>query len=221
VTSVWHKVAYDSKLKELDLEVKAQEDRDDDSDYDNEDEEGTEKLKEKIIELSIRYQVLSDYTSFLAVLEESTVDPSEGRVRKIIRNLNSADYSSKIRASVHSHQPSGTVFYSMVADPSEFGTGSQIESANSLVSMDFSLAANGANTPASGSADASESVELAITIRVIQPEFSRDPEDLSEKLAKALSFAGLIVGGLFLGYLRFLSLRGSQKSESEDDRKEE
>jgi len=84
VTSVWHKVAYDSKLKELDLEVKAER-----RDFDH-----TEEVKAKIIELSLKYQVLSDYTSFLAVLEESTVDPQDGRIKQTIKNLDSADYDA-------------------------------------------------------------------------------------------------------------------------------
>jgi len=83
ITPVWHKVAYDSKLKELDLEVKAE-----GRDFDH-----TEQVKATIIELSLKYQVLSDYTSFLAVLEESTVDPQDDRIKETIKNVDSADYA--------------------------------------------------------------------------------------------------------------------------------
>ena len=41
---------------------------------------------------SFKYQILSDYPSFLAVLQENTVDQNPNKI--IISNLNSVDYDS-------------------------------------------------------------------------------------------------------------------------------
>ncbi len=82
VTDIWHKLAYDVRIKELEQKVK--------STY------SPGSLKEEITGLSTRYQILSDYTSFLAVAEENTVDPKKegGRPAQIkIPNLDSADYA--------------------------------------------------------------------------------------------------------------------------------
>jgi len=81
-TETWHKVAYDAKIKDLDIELKS------------EGSNPSEELKNTIIQLSIKYQILTDYTSFLAVIQESTVDPNEEKIQEKISNLDSADYSS-------------------------------------------------------------------------------------------------------------------------------
>jgi len=81
VTDFWHKVAYDAKIRELEQTIK---------------KGGTwnqENIKSQIIELSTKYQILSDYTSFLAVLQESTVNPNEVTQEINIPNMKSADYS--------------------------------------------------------------------------------------------------------------------------------
>jgi len=80
ITDIWHKLAYDAKIKELEQKVK--------STY------SPESLKQEIIELSTRYQILSDYSSFLAVAQENTVNPHIGDpIQMKIPNLDSADYS--------------------------------------------------------------------------------------------------------------------------------
>jgi len=81
ITDIWHKVAYDNKLRDLDLKIKIR-------------DHNSEELKSQIVALSIKYQILSDYTSFLAVLQESTVDSTAEKTKMLIPNLNSADYDS-------------------------------------------------------------------------------------------------------------------------------
>jgi len=80
VTETWHKVAYDARIKDLDIDLKSK--------------GSSEELKNQIIQLSVKYQILTGYTSFLAVIQESTVDPNEEKIKEKILNLDSADYSS-------------------------------------------------------------------------------------------------------------------------------
>lgn len=83
VTEVWHKVAYDAKIKDMDILLKSGEGG------------AHDELKQKIIDFSLLYQILTDYTAFLAVIQESTVDPSEDKIKEKISNLDSADYASE------------------------------------------------------------------------------------------------------------------------------
>ena len=88
-TDIWHKAAYDSQMKDLDLKVKSG-------------EVGyagvmnkIDELRSEIVRLSIKYQVLSDYTAFLAVVEESVVDPEEETVKALIPSIQSQDYTAE------------------------------------------------------------------------------------------------------------------------------
>ena len=65
-------------MKDLDLEVKSGRGGAHDVD----------KLKSEIVGLSIRYQVLSDYTAFLAVIQEAAEDSNGERVKVLIPNVN-------------------------------------------------------------------------------------------------------------------------------------
>lgn len=88
-TETWHKVAYDAKIKDLDILVKST----DDLDYYRKSD--VESLKSQIVDLSTKYQVMSDYTAFLAVIQEISVGSQGERAKIIIPNMNSADYLSE------------------------------------------------------------------------------------------------------------------------------
>ena len=81
VTDFWHKIAYDAKMKELDQQIKF-----------GHREINKNDLKSQIVDLSIKYQVLSDYTSFFAVLAENTMKEGEKASRLLIPNVDSSDY---------------------------------------------------------------------------------------------------------------------------------
>ena len=96
-TDTWHKIAYDGKIKELDQLVR----------FGNEttDKEG---LTKNIVELSIKYQVLSDYTAFFAVLEKKDSGSDEVIIRpqKIsIASIESADYANQAASVSANIQP--------------------------------------------------------------------------------------------------------------------
>jgi len=203
VTSVWHKVAYDSKLKEFDLEVKAQ----------GRDFESMEKLKGKIIELSLRYQILSDYTSFLAVLDESTVDPSEGRIKQTIHNLDSADYASIPDASARygGGRVHTTNLYAKRASRN-LGAGGAMESAKfaaapSMAYDDLSLG---------GGADYDGAPIRAFKISPPQKDsqimYSMEPESFVSQLQRNVNYVGWIIGGLLLASILYVLIRGGKKS---------
>ena len=83
VTSFWHKLAYDVKIKELDKQIRF-----------GSDEFNKEELESKIIGMSIKYQILSGYTSFFAVLAQQTVDKDQKVAKVLIPNVDSADHGN-------------------------------------------------------------------------------------------------------------------------------
>ena len=93
ITSFWHKIAYDAKIKELEEGLKMGR-----TSYKG------ENAQSHIVKLSTKYQILSDYTSFLAVLQESTVNPDETAQKVYLPNMRSADYSAH---QIESKQSSG------------------------------------------------------------------------------------------------------------------
>jgi hypothetical protein len=207
VTSVWHKVAYDSKLKEFDLEVKAQ----------GRDFQSTEKLKENIIELSLRYQILSDYTSFLAVLDESTVDPSEGRIKQTIHNLDSADHGVSLDSSVGSggHNNKYSVRHKKAA-PRNLGGGVMMESASKMNTL--SMAVADAYADEGPDYDISGPAESAKLARAGRAMHTYDDDGSYSKISKTMIFGAMVVGALLL--ISFcVSRRKGQKAE--DNQKKE
>ena len=89
-TDIWHKVAYDSQIKDLDLKVKSSA-----GSYGGVMNK-VDELKSEIIKLSIKYQILSDYTAFLAVVEENVVAPDEETLKKLIPSIQSQDYTAEM-----------------------------------------------------------------------------------------------------------------------------
>ena len=140
-TDTWHKIAYDGKIKELDQLVR----------FGN----GTtdkEELKKNIIELSIKYQVLCDYTAFFAVLEkkDSSNDEVIIRPQKIsIASIDSADYDSGLQGLSSAPMYSASVAQASMAAapaPASYPASNQVASSNNQVQA--SVAAAPASYPA-------------------------------------------------------------------------
>jgi len=80
VTDIWHKLGYSTVIDDYEQKIKA-----------NYNQEDKGEFKKKVIDYSIKYQVLSEYTSFLTVIKEGAVEePTDKKI--LIENVQTADY---------------------------------------------------------------------------------------------------------------------------------
>jgi len=98
VTDIWHKLAYNAKIQDLAFQSKSIP------------MEEYNALKSQIIQLSTKYQILSEFTVFLTVVKEDAVDPSK-LVKIDIPVVKSVDYS---RSSIGSNNSSFQFKFSSV-----------------------------------------------------------------------------------------------------------